>query len=108
MFIYEVHHYHCNNGRYTVVSNLVYGENDFIHPIGFEFAVSFCSPKDKFNRKTGRKIAYTRFIDNDEKYYRYIPIKSNRKPKHVDFRDLTISTIFATMDIPRWMTTENC
>jgi len=96
---YNVYSHHA---KYTVVSRLIYKEDEQF-PSGFEFAVSFCSPKDQFNKKSGRIIAYSRLQNKDKEYYRHFDLTAKHNPKYLDLRDLIVSTIFATMNIPRWL-----
>jgi hypothetical protein len=90
-----------HQGAITVASNLDVDPITGI-PNTLEFAVSFCSPKDNFNKELGRKIALIRAQNQDTNYYRKIPLSGNRKLKRYEISDLITATVFATMRIPRW------
>lgn len=89
-----------NQGAVTVVSDLIYGDGKF--PLAVEFAVSYCSPKDQFVKRDGVAIAIQRLKDKDPKFYRNIPITSNRKLHYYELEDLISVTMLASMDSPKW------
>ena len=102
--MYKFQHFRVNDGWMTVVSELIHSEFENRYPIGFQFAVSFCSPKDTFNKKHGRELAIGRLVNNSREFSRIIPIRSNQKPDYFSLRSLLLSTVAATMEVPRWAT----
>lgn len=94
------YHNRPDHGAVTVVSDLIYGDSKF--PLAVEFAVSYCSPKDQFVKRDGVAIAVQRLKDKDPKFYRNIPITSNRKLHYYELEDLISVTMLASMDSPRW------
>ena len=62
----KVRHFRNKNYPYDQSANhgvvtVIYGDHK---KYGSVFSVSFCSPKDQFNKKLGRKIAEGRFAKN--------------------------------------------
>lgn len=87
-------------GAITIASKL--SNNEFGIPENLEFAVTFCSPKDQFDKKFGREISTIRLENKDSEYYRKIDLRGNRKLKHYEISDLMMAHVFSTMPLPRW------
>lgn len=82
----------------TVASELTYAQ-DQKYPSEVAFAISICSTKDCFSKKTGRELAANRLENKDPKFYRKVTLGCRRIPFSADVDNL-IDRQIVLMDIP--------
>lgn len=87
------------NGNVTIASNLVVRNGKVV---AIEAAVSACSPKDQFSKKTGRRIAESRLFDQDSRWYREYPLRQNRDYSAGELNDILTLMVLTSIEMPDW------
>ena len=85
----------------TIVSELIYANDEDKYPHGVRFAIAICSPKDAFCKKTGVRIAADRLYQFGSRYSRQLSFGCHRTPYAEEIESL-IDHQIRLMDVPEW------